>query len=816
MKQFTFLKTMLLAAIFMLVGSVNVCGQSVTIFSENMGTNATGNPTVSNYEGFQNNMTHKFTGTADVRVSTASNQTGMSGGNNVYFTNNVDRYCAISEINTLNCTDLELSFAFHKTGNATATINSTQFVVEVATDYDPVANTGTFSSLSFSTVSTGAIWSLITISDGIPASSTLTIRFRQNQTSQQFRIDDVKLMGIPPVPTVTAIPAITAIGDEKAEKTYWDNAMVTLDCSTEGASIYYTTNGEEPTISSTLYDSPFAVTSTTTIKAIAVKSGLEDSSVAEQTITIAPPAISALPHAESFSGSLNDWYSYSVAGDQKWGTATATGTYTTFAQMNGYAGSNNENEDWLISPSVSCADGLLFSFASQAQYVGDALQLKYSTDYSGYGDPIVATWTDITELATWSATNSNVWAESGDVIVDETVSVRFAFVYTSTTLDGTHWKISNVAISEKPTSPAISVVEANLPTMRASVGKSAATQITVSGLNLTENISLAIEGANSALFEVSPANVAHTDGVVSNTSVTITYTPTAADGPHTATLKINSAGATEITFELSGTVITIPNVIITEVYGGGGNSGATYTHDFVELYNTTDSDVNISGWSLQYYSATGTAAPSGTNLYSFGENSTIEPNKHFLVQLAAAGEVGAALPTPDATGTINLSGSNGKIILFTTSSGQAISDIANVIGNQYFKDYVPYGTAVPIWGSSLAALNATTSASRKMESGVYVYTQNVGVDFEVVAPNPQNSGLPGGGTGLKTIENSKLYATDGKIHFAATAGKTIEIYNAMGQRLYQGTTTSGLNSIAVDKGIVLVKIGNSINKLIVK
>ena len=74
------------------------------------------------------------------------------------------------------------------------------------------------------------------------------------------------------------------------------------------------------------------------------------------------------------------------------------------------------------------------------------------------------------------------------------------------------------------------------------------------------------------------------------------------------------------------------------------------------------------------------------------------------------------------------------------------------------------------------------------------------------------------GSGISSNKNDdfKPYVLSGRIYFNALEGKTIEIYNAMGQRLYQGTTTSGLNSIAVDKGIVLVKIGNSINKLIVK
>jgi predicted extracellular nuclease len=60
-------------------------------------------------------------------------------------------------------------------------------------------------------------------------------------------------------------------------------------------------------------------------------------------------------------------------------------------------------------------------------------------------------------------------------------------------------------------------------------------------------------------------------------------------------------------------------VVISQVYGGGGNANATYTNDFVELFNKGNASVDISGYSIQYASATGTAwqvcaIPTGTTL----------------------------------------------------------------------------------------------------------------------------------------------------------------------------------------------------------
>src|SRR6476661_2917198 len=68
-------------------------------------------------------------------------------------------------------------------------------------------------------------------------------------------------------------------------------------------------------------------------------------------------------------------------------------------------------------------------------------------------------------------------------------------------------------------------------------------------------------------------------------------------------------------------------VVISQVYGGGGNAGATYRNDFIELYNATTSPVSLNGWSVQYASATGTSWQV-TPL----TNVTLQPGQYYLVQ----------------------------------------------------------------------------------------------------------------------------------------------------------------------------------------
>lgn len=74
----------------------------------------------------------------------------------------------------------------------------------------------------------------------------------------------VKIVKLEPV--ITSLDAPTFTGETSFE----ESATVTINSDKNVAAIYYTTNGDEPTTSSTLYNGPFTLTETTTVKAIAV------------------------------------------------------------------------------------------------------------------------------------------------------------------------------------------------------------------------------------------------------------------------------------------------------------------------------------------------------------------------------------------------------------------------------------------------------------------------------------------------------------------------------------------------------------------
>src|SRR5690242_12909508 len=87
-------------------------------------------------------------------------------------------------------------------------------------------------------------------------------------------------------------------------------------------------------------------------------------------------------------------------------------------------------------------------------------------------------------------------------------------------------------------------------------------------------------------------------------------------------------------------------VVISQVYGGGGNSGATLKNDFVEIFNAGGAPIAVDGWSIQYASATGTTWDR-TLL-----NGTLQPGQYYLVQEGQGNAGTSSLPTPDAVGGI--------------------------------------------------------------------------------------------------------------------------------------------------------------------
>jgi predicted extracellular nuclease len=218
-----------------------------------------------------------------------------------------------------------------------------------------------------------------------------------------------------------------------------------------------------------------------------------------------------------------------------------------------------------------------------------------------------------------------------------------------------------------------------------------------------------------------------------------------------------AAGAVALTGAPAGAVSA--DVVISAVYGGGGNNGATLTNDYIELHNLSSSPVTVANWSVQYASATG-ASWQVTNL-----SGTIAGNGFYLVQEAAGSGGTTPLPTPDATGAIAMSGTAGKVALVTSTTALTCGSACHAAAG--VKDYVGYGSANDSETAPAPGLSNTTADARADSAPD---TDNNSVDFTAGQPNPRNSGGGGGDPGVPGL---RIHDIQGAAHISPQVGKKV-------------------------------------------
>ncbi len=277
--------------------------------------------------------------------------------------------------------------------------------------------------------------------------------------------------------------------------------------------------------------------------------------------------------------------------------------------------------------------------------------------------------------------------------------------------------------------PSVNAGGATLLTVTVTPGTNpASTDLTVSG-NLT-----AIGGIAAQTFfdDETNGDVTSGDNVFSYNA---TVSAGTSGGNKNLPVSISDAqtrtGSTSITVNVQAPAGPVDHIVISQVYGGGGNSGAIYQNDFVELYNPTAATVSLSGWSLQYSSATGT---SWGNKQPIG--GTIGTGQYYLVKLASGDAVGAVLPDANIDGDINLSGTAGKIALVNNSN--TLPD-GCPLSSSNLVDLVGYGTTANCReGTSPAPAPSNTTADIRRSGGAQDTNEN-GNDFLTGTPNPRRT-----------------------------------------------------------------------------
>ncbi|MGI8416665.1 MAG: ExeM/NucH family extracellular endonuclease [Nakamurella sp.] len=201
---------------------------------------------------------------------------------------------------------------------------------------------------------------------------------------------------------------------------------------------------------------------------------------------------------------------------------------------------------------------------------------------------------------------------------------------------------------------------------------------------------------------------------------------------------------TAVTALAAGAMLAVPTaasavdvgspVVVNEVYGGGGNSGAQYKSDFIELFNSGTAAVDLGSYSVQYSSATGTSWTNKTDL-----TGSIPAGGYYLVAESAGNGGSVDLPAPDVTGDIGISGTAGKVALVNTQT--ALTCATHCASATGVVDFVGYGTtANDFAGTGPAPAPSNTNSDSR--SAAHANTGNNSADFSTGTPSP----TPGGGT----------------------------------------------------------------------
>lgn len=554
--------------------------------------------------------------------------------------------------------------------------------------------------------------------------------------------------------------------------------QVAITSATEGASIYYTLDGSTPDNTKTLYTAPIQVTSTTTIKAIAYKAGLDPSNVASATYSF-PTEVSTIAALRANSTGL-----FKLTGEAVMTFKTAERNAKYIQDATG--GILIDDAGGILKTNYNIGDGITGITGTLGAYAG-MLQFTPVADpgaASSTGNTIVPKEVKLEEMVNYPGQLVKVSAVTIDGEGVFAVKTNYNLNGSSSTIIRTAYNdlpyidagipqgpqditgmvlIFNAVTQLVPrtindfkatviTEPTLVVTEV-LPQYGVNLGQSTKDTVYVDGFNLTGNVTIALTGDGAAAFSVSPASLTPVNGTLTDALVVITYNPSTA-GDHVATLTFASAGAADVVKTLTGKAFSMV---------GDGSVDRPFTVGDVIAMN------NSLGTSQKYWV------------------------KGYIVG-SAGGGTGGVLTTVATAAPFSPSA-------LAIAASPAETNLASMVPVQ-----------LPV-GDVRVALNLLDNPGQ-LGKEVKLYGT---LEAYFTAPGVKNVTEYAVLTGLSAVDASRfvITANEGRLYINAATDATVEVYNSVGQVIYNGRISQGLNSVTLSqKGFVLVKIDDTIQNIV--
>jgi len=530
--------------------------------------------------------------------------------------------------------------------------------------------------------------------------------------------------------------------------TYYSTQNVEISCATEASTIYYTTNGIDPTDASTEYTDPIELSSTTTIKAIAYAEGYDPSEVATAVYTF--PTINDISDISTLRAGATDGTVYRLTGEAvlTYQSASRNAKYIQDATgailIDDY--SSNISTTYSLYDGITGIVGTLSTFNSMLQFV-PVTDPGAATSNGNTVTPVEVTLVnldasyqaklvkilDVTISGTGnfaSSTNYTITDASGSGTLR---TVYYDLNYIGQPIPSFSQNLTGVVRQSDttmelvprdstdfeeivPEEPTILISPETLTDFSYIEGDGPSTEksFTVSGLNLTDDISITpptnyeiSTGTAGSFVATNPITLTQSGGTVGETTINVRLKAGLSVGDYNnETITASSTDADSKTVTCSGSVSPEPpKLFFSEYIEGSSNNKA------IEFYNGSSQSVNLSNVKVILFS-NGSASPSTT----WSGSGTLEPKQVYVLYNSSAVE-GISSKGDESSGVTNFNGDDALGLYYN----DALIDVFGTIGTDP-------GSAWDVAGTSGATADKTLVRKETVTSGNTDWSSSAGTN----------------------------------------------------------------------------------------